>query len=87
LTAARVPKAMAVLVFGDKFGGEEVFERFFRADVETSEGEDDGEQATRNEWLAKEQRCGLQPAISAARTTLRLGTWSLNQPLRYAEHA
>src|SRR5712692_1776434 len=34
----------AVLLFGDQFGGERIFERFFRADVETRENKNHDEQ-------------------------------------------
>src|SRR6266849_5364339 len=47
----------AVLVFGDQFGGERIFERFFGADVETRENKNHGEQP-QGMCSGAEKNCG-----------------------------
>src|SRR5258708_25642814 len=56
----------AVLLFGDEFGGERIFERFFRADVETRENKNHGEQAQGMCSGAEQERGDAGSAVARA---------------------
>src|SRR5258708_15808136 len=62
----------AVLFFGDQFGGERIFERFFSADVETCEDKNHGEQPQGMCSGAEEERGDPGEAVADSENRLAM---------------